>query len=83
MVYKRYCSPFENVQRKPETPPLPVPKECSPHPKEAKPSFLGNFGMDDIIILGLILILLLDDTDEKDFPLIIALGFLLITGWNN
>lgn len=81
MVYKRYCSPFESSHRQQEPPPLPIPKECPPPPKERKNTLFGNIGMDDIIILGLILILLLDETDEKDFPLIIALGFLLITGW--
>ncbi|MBQ9997473.1 MAG: hypothetical protein IJP19_00480 [Clostridia bacterium] len=81
MVYKRYTSPFQQPSV-----PTPCPKPPSPPPPcehEKKNSLFLGLGCDDIILIGLILVLLFDDNDQKDLPLIIALGFLLITGWQN
>ncbi|MBQ3114746.1 MAG: hypothetical protein IJC06_01285 [Clostridia bacterium] len=84
MVYKRYASPFQQQSNTP-VPCEPPQPSCSPLAceNERKNTIIGGLGCDDIILLGLILILLFDDNDQKDLPLIIALGFLLITGWKN
>ena len=80
MVYKRYESPFEETRRnvQPECPPAPCPPAPVPRKKDG---IFKNIGNDDLILIGLILVLLLDDTQQRDYPLIIALGFLLISGW--
>lgn len=80
MVYKRYQSPFEQQKNTcpPEIMPAPSPPAAKPPPKGG---FLQNIGNDDLILIGLILVLLLDDTESRDYPLLIALGFLLVSGW--
>ena len=83
MVYKRYCSPFEQPhqqKRCPEPPPPPPPKEpeCVEECKCESNKLFGKFDCDTVLILGLIAILLLDDSGDLDLPLIIALVFLLI-----
>lgn len=45
--------------------------------KKAPLGFLTNMALDDIIIIGLILILLMEEIEERDWATIIALGFLL------
>ena len=82
MVYKRYCSPFDQQPRPkpcPEPPPPPPkePERVEHHQCETNKIF-GKFDCDTVLILGLIAILLLDDSGELDLPLIIALVFLLI-----
>ncbi len=80
MVYKRYCSPFEQPnqpRRCPEPPPPPPPEPECCEPQKANKLF-GSLDCDTVLILGLIAILILNDSDDIDFPLIIALAFLLI-----
>ncbi len=89
MVYKRYNSPFEEKERHMHNPP---PEEIKPKedrqkplkPPEHKPSkpislgFLDNLSSDDIMIIALIIILLAEDKDKRDVPMILTLGFLFL-----
>lgn len=42
-------------------------------------AFLSRLSVDDLIIIGLIILLILESEDEPDIPLVIALGFLFIS----
>lgn len=87
MVYKRYYSPFE--EQKTHSPPPPPREECPPKeepecpppcpPRNNSPfSFLDKIGYDDLIIIGILIILLAEDKENRDIPLILALAFLFI-----
>jgi hypothetical protein len=41
-------------------------------------SFLENIGYDDLIIVGIIVILLMEDKENRDIPLILTLAFLFL-----
>ena len=49
------------------------------HKEEFSPfGFLAEIKLDDVIIIGLILLLLFEEQEERDMPLIIGLGILLL-----
>ena len=79
MVYKRYESPFEKPKNTVHTPP-PKPQEF----KKEKPrnqvslGFIDKLSNDDIILIALIIILLAEDKEKRDVPLILTLGFLFL-----
>lgn len=90
MVYKRYSSPFEDKREKQNcTPPPAETKPDCDGPKPQKPpqlkhqnhttlGFLENLSSDDIMIIALIIILLSEDKDKRDVPMILTLGFLFL-----
>lgn len=86
MVYKRYKSPFEepdDCKKEQESfDPKPQPKEqCSREHKDKNPGipgFLDNLSNDDILLIGLIIILLAEKKENRDVPLILTLGFLFL-----
>lgn len=91
MVYKRYKSPFEESPEEKaqeefvpqKEPPLPPEKEDAPkHQNEnlqgSSLGFLDSLAYDDIILIGLIIILLAEDREKRDVPAILALGFLFL-----
>lgn len=87
MVYKRYSSPFEDKcpPEKFEIKTQPQCNEKKEHHQPCQPSqsplslgFLDNLGYDDIIIIALIVILLGEDKNKRDIPLILTLGFLFL-----
>lgn len=82
MVYKRYYSPFE--EKRPEVRPEPPPpckenivkNECNTNKQPF--DFLNKIECDDLILIGIIIILLSEDKDKRDIPLILAVAFLFI-----
>lgn len=84
MVYKRYKSPFEEPKdcKKESEPFEPQPKEnCSREHKDKNPGipgFLDKLSNDDILLIGLIIILLAEKKENRDVPLILTLGFLFL-----
>lgn len=91
MVYKRYASPFEKKSEdKPKTEvytknekadnevstsvPPPLKKKNNP----ISLSFLDKLSTDDIILIALIIILLSEEKDKRDVPMILTLGFLFL-----
>ena len=90
MVYKRYKSPFEEKQCNPQTEqyekPNPGAEKCEkPHKPQnhqgQNPGSLGffeNLSNDDVILIGLIIILLAEKKESRDVPLILTLGFLFL-----
>ncbi|MDD4689246.1 MAG: hypothetical protein PHE51_05815 [Eubacteriales bacterium] len=94
MAYRRYYSPFENEvrvdpQRIPAPPPPPPPKKprrfrapripTLTYPLKEDGGFLGGIQLDDLVIIGLIMLLIFEDGQERDMPLIIGLGALLLS----
>ena len=89
MVYKRYQSPFESTSeehKKPTTTPKdnePVQEQVA-HADAGRPQSTSSFGFldglasDDIILIGLIVILLAENKEKRDVPLILTLGFLFL-----
>ena len=47
----------------------------------SSPSLFDRIGFDDLIILGILIILLMEDKENRDVPMIMALGFLLLIGY--
>lgn len=90
MVYKRYNSPFEEksdtvkpheeyIVPKPEENPIPTESNQGQSFETTTPlGFLDNLAYDDIILIGLIIILLAENKDNRDVPLILTLGFLFL-----
>lgn len=90
MVYKRYKSPFEESPdtaireefTPKEEPPVSEKEEIKEKPKEnvqgSSLGFLDSLAYDDIILIGLIIILLAEDREKRDVPAILALGFLFL-----
>lgn len=90
MVYKRYKSPFEEnpdtaIREEftpKEEPPVPEKEEIKEKPKEnvqgSSLGFLDSLAYDDIILIGLIIILLAEDREKRDVPAILTLGFLFL-----
>ena len=86
MVYKRYKSPFEEPddckkEQKPFEPPPQSKEQCSREHKDKNPGipgFLDNLSNDDILLIGLIIILLAEKKENRDVPLILTLGFLFL-----
>ena len=81
MVYKRYYSPFEEkrpVVNAEQTSPVrenKVKNECT----TTQPfDFLNKIECDDLILIGIIIILLSEDKEKRDIPLILAVAFLFI-----
>ena len=62
---------------KPGGAPLPEPPVHTPPPSEKK--LFGKFESDDIILGIVILLLLLDDCDDK--LLLLAIGFVFLSGF--
>ena len=87
MVYKRYYGPFEE-KREPihiaappvcELPQIELAHEEKTIRKNKSPlDLFGKCGVDDFLILGILLILFMEDRENRDVPLILALGFLLL-----
>ena len=76
MVYKRYVSPFEDKHPKPQQP-LPPPV-LPPSQKPKHSSFTDKFSSDDILLAALIIILLAEDKENRDIPLVLTLVFLFL-----
>ena len=93
-MYKRYYSPFEEIpQRRYIQEPViiqpqkienevceEVKKECAHHKKHSSSplDFLGRMKSDDLILIGIIVILLMENKENRDIPLILSLGFLFL-----
>ncbi len=89
MVYKRYQSPFESTKEEFINPSVSPPEPCAeqehifPPDKNrntppASLGFLDSLASDDIILIGLIIILLAENKENRDVPLILTLGFLFL-----
>ena len=97
MAYRRYYSPFENSVRvdppRVTPPPAPPPvrrrvkKFKAPriptlsYPIKSGEGFFDGIQADDLIIIGLIMLLLFEEREERDMPLIVGLGALLLSGF--
>ena len=55
----------------------PTPDYTQPNPTSSL-GFLDNMAYDDIILIGLIVILLAENKESRDVPLILTLGFLFL-----
>ncbi len=85
--YYRYNDPAPGTRR-PAPAQQPAPASATPEPKPTpKPAMLpfsfekllGNTAKDDLILVGLLLLVLLgEDKEEIDLPLVLALLYLLI-----
>ncbi len=87
-MYRRYYSPFEEqpitkeyepeiikpqkIEEKPEG-------ECSK--KHSRKDFFGGISTEDIILIGILLLILLDDNEQKDIPLVLGIAFLFLIGY--
>lgn len=84
MVYKRYSSPFESKQNsapKKEQKRDEQIHQKRPEPKAKNPhsfGFLDNLASDDVMLIALIIILLSEEKEKRDVPLILTLGFLFL-----
>lgn len=79
MVYKRYESPFEKPKHTTyKPPPKPVEAKTAKPPKPASFGFIDKLSNDDIILIALIIILLAEDREKRDVPMILTLGFLFL-----
>ena len=78
-VYQRQYEDYSGVVPNPDDFPI-LNKKGENHEKKEISSVLpiNNLGLEDILILGLLIILLTEE--KKDMPTIIALGFLLLSG---
>ena len=92
MIRKRYYSPFENDEivqpqriteeneQSPRSHAPPVRRfKCAnlPNKRRHTPlSFLSELKTDDLILIGLILLLLFEEKEERDMPLILGLFIL-------
>ena len=83
--YYRYNDPAPGMRR--PTPPAPQPeKQQPPQPVPQTFSFplsfdglLGDMAKDDLILVGILLLVLLgEDKEAIDFPLVLALLYLLL-----
>ncbi len=93
-MYKRYYSPFEEIPQKRhiQEPVIMQPqkiesevceevkKECHNHKRHSSSpfDFLGRMKSDDLILIGIIIILLMEEKENRDIPLILSLGFLFL-----
>lgn len=93
MVYKRYYSPFEqDTIIEPQKVVEPVHMEqnfkedqdkktykCAnvPAKNDSPLSFLANIKLDDIVLIALLILLLFEENDKRDMPLIIGIAALL------
>ena len=75
MVYKRYYSPFE--EKRTEGIKAPSTPSVKPETKSPKKGIF-NMECDDLILIGLIIILLSENKENRDVPLILAVAFLFI-----
>ncbi len=83
MIYKRYESPFENKETK-EAFKDEFKNTEHKSDKQQSPDLLGlfeGFSNDDILLIGLIIILLAEDKSKRDTSLILTLGFLFLIGY--
>jgi len=90
LVYKRYFSPFDEPKRPiTENAEIIKPIKIEEKEKQIKKTqhkkqntspfdFFGKIKNDDLIILGIIVVLLLEDKENRDISLILALGFLFL-----
>lgn len=82
--YYRYNDPAPGMRRtapatQPSPPPPPEPKPAPATFPFSLDKFLGDTAKDDLILVGLLLLILLgEDKDEIDFPLVLALLYLLL-----
>ena len=93
-MYKRYYSPFEEIppRRHIQEPVIIQPqkienevceevkKECANHKRHSSSpfDFFKRIKNDDVILLGIILVLLMEEKENRDIPLILSLGFLFL-----
>ena len=89
-VYKRYYSPFEEIPQRrhiqepviiqPQKIENEVCEEVKKHKRHSSSpfDFLGRMKSDDLILIGIIVILLMEDKENRDIPLILSLGFLFL-----
>ena len=94
-MYRRYYTPFdenpvtrdiepevikprklENEREETKTP----PPECETPERENTQSVLGSLSTEDIILIGILILLFMEEKDNRDMPLLLAIGFLLIMG---
>ena len=90
-MYRRYLSPFEEdviieddaeivtPTRLEEETVSKTPTECCR--TEQQTNLFGTFGNDDIILIGILLLLLNEQKDNRDIPLILGIGFLLLINY--
>ncbi|OQB14958.1 MAG: hypothetical protein BWY15_00772 [Firmicutes bacterium ADurb.Bin193] len=93
-MYKRYYSPFEENPIKKEYVAEEIKPHKLEQKREKEDrcdkcgsrfdrrdrhdDFFANIGIDDIILIGLLIILLMEDKENRDLPLLLAIGFLLL-----
>lgn len=80
-MYKRYYSPFEEkpVRREMEAEIIKPQKLSGESEKKSqKRDFFSKISNDDIILIGILLLLLMEDKENRDIPLVLGIGFLLL-----
>ena len=81
--YYRYNDPAPGMRRAapPQQPPAPPPQpkqQAMPLPLSLE-GMLGDMAKDDLILVGILLLVLLgEDKDKIDLPLVLALLYLLL-----
>lgn len=92
MVYKRYYSPFEDRPNPNLHMEVVVPKKADPpcdpdhrHKQQKRGSspldFLTNVQLDDLLLIAVLILLLTEEQEQRDIPLILTIGFLLLIGY--
>lgn len=88
-MYKRYYSPFEEkpVRKafeaeiiKPQKIEQLEDKEekCERKKKSQHSDFFSKISNDDIILIGILVLLLLEDKENRDIPLVLGIAFLIL-----
>ncbi len=92
-MYKKYYSPFEEQPIKKEYAAEVIkPEKLDPAMEDIKiedtritekkkshnGGFFGNISTEDLILLGILILLLTEEKENRDIPLILGIGFLLL-----
>lgn len=56
-------------------------EKCEEPKKSHGGGFLGGISTEDIILIGILLLLLMEDSEHIDLPLVLGVGFLLLIGY--
>ncbi len=88
-MYKRYYSPFEEQPiTKAYEPEIIRPERIAENvhnndceKKERSGGFFGDISAEDIILIGILLMLLMEDSEHRDIPLVIGVAFLFLIGF--
>ena len=92
-MYRRYYSPFDEAQpaRKEYEAELIKPQKieqieqkeekiekCEEKKKSQGFDFFNRISNDDIILIGILILLLMEDKENRDIPLVLGIAFLLL-----